>query len=261
MSDNKEFYDLLNSIVDEQTFSLTLCPGKDIETVKCKQLSTAQLKELIKTVVDSPLTQAAFNSVATKIFQSSLVESHSHSFNVIDRLLFLLETRIQSISSNITMINNDGDQVVIDINLVKQNICQSVKENIECFLPQTISNEKMSVIVDVPDLITESQLNDEIYSNLDLDVDDSEQIRSFIGDAFVNEIAKHLKQIELKDAEHSLDLSSVSFEERIKIVQTLPASLIQDVVAYIEKQTRILEDCLVVDGFYLGIDSTFFTLR
>ena len=259
MSDNKEFYDLLNSIVDEQTFSLDLC--SDGKSVSCKQLSTAQLKELIKTVVDSPLTQAAFNSVATKIFQNSLAESLSFPLNVIDRLLFLLETRTQSISRYITMINDDEDQIVIDIDLVKQNLHQNIKENIECFLPQTISNEKMSVIVDVPELTTETQLNDEIYKNLDLDVDSPEQLRSFIGDAFVYEIAKHLKHIEIKDANQSLDLSSVSFDERVKIVQTLPASLIQDVVAYIEKQKHILENCLVVDGFYLGIDSTFFTLR
>ena len=47
-NDNKEFFDLLNSIVDEQTFSLELCPREETKTVYCKQLSTAQLKELIK---------------------------------------------------------------------------------------------------------------------------------------------------------------------------------------------------------------------
>ena len=47
-NDNKEFFDLLNSIVDEQTFSLELCPREETKTVSCKQLSTAQLKELIK---------------------------------------------------------------------------------------------------------------------------------------------------------------------------------------------------------------------
>ena len=65
---NKEFYQLLNEIVELQTFDLSLSDGS---SVKCKQLTTSQLKDLIKSIVDSPLTQAEFNTTASKIFKNS----------------------------------------------------------------------------------------------------------------------------------------------------------------------------------------------
>ena len=56
---NKEFQNLLSTLASEQTFSVELTDSKLYEF---KQLNTNQLKELVKTVVDSPLTQTLFNN-------------------------------------------------------------------------------------------------------------------------------------------------------------------------------------------------------
>ena len=59
------FQQLLNTIADEQTFELSLTNTN----LQCKQLTTLQLKELIETVVDSPVTQAIFNSAILKFLK------------------------------------------------------------------------------------------------------------------------------------------------------------------------------------------------
>ena len=196
-NDNKEFFDLLNSIVDEQTFSLELCPREETKTVSCKQLSTAQLKELIKTVVDSPLTQAVFNSTATKIFKQSLVEDPLVPLNVVDRLLFVLETRINSLSPTRT-IQDDDKTVVINFKEVLEKLKQQLKENFNLFEPSSASEGKITINFGVALLDCETQLNEEFYKNLNLNVDDADELRVLLGEAFINEIQKLFVQLPLK---------------------------------------------------------------
>lgn len=255
-TDNKEFYDLLDQIVNEQTFDLELTNG---QTVKCKQLSTAQLKELIKTVVDSPLTQAAFNSTATKIFKQSIIsECDSSSLTTVDRLLFILEARIQSISP-VMQAEEEGKTISIDFNQVKTNLLAKLKENANLFAPLEATDGKITTNIEVPLLNTESLLNDEIYRNLVVDVNDAEQLRKVLGEAFINEIAKSIKSITIDDK--TLDFSTVTFKSRLKTIESLPALLVQKVIEYIEKYKKIIDNCMTVEGYTIPVDSSLFSLR
>ena len=253
--ENKEFYDLLNELVNEQTFDLELT---NRTTVKCKQLTTAQLKELVKSVVDSPLTQSQFNSTASKIFENSITTSSTAELNVIDRLLFLLETRIQTISPTTTVAHKESS---LDINFlkVKQTLIEKIKQNSDKFAPKTIVNDQITLKVAVPSIKTDTQLNDEIYKNVSVNVEDIEQLRKVIGEAFVNEIAKTINSVSI--GEKTLDFSSVTFKSRLKTVESLPASLIQKVIEYIENYKKIIDDSLVVGDYTIPIDGSLFSLR
>ena len=260
---NKEFYSLLETILLEQTFMLELCPelSGEPKKVQCKQLNTQQFKELIKTIVDSPFTQIEFNKTATNIFRESVKNIGNYSLNVIDRLLFLLETRIQSVSSTIALTNDDGVDVTMDLNVIKQNILQKLKQTPAIFQPLVISEENFKLTVEIPTLATEEQLNNELYSKLDLESikQDSEEVRKFIGDSFIYEIAKYLKSVQLQN-NYILDCSTVSFEERVSLIESLPASLTQKVIKYIETQKSAIDECMISQGFYVGVDNTLFTL-
>ena len=257
-NDNKEFFDLLNSIVDEQTFSLELCPREEAKTVSCKQLSTAQLKELIKTVVDSPLTQAVFNSTATKIFKQSLIEDPLVPLNVIDRLLFVLETRINSLSPTMD-VKEEDKTIVVDFKEIVGKLNQQLKENARLLVNSTASEGKISINFGVALLDTETQLNEELYKNFNLDVENADELRKLLGEAFINEIAKAVQSVTIEDK--TLDLSSINFKSRLKTIESLPASLIQKVIEYIENYKKIVDKCLVVDGHSVAVDGTLFSLR
>lgn len=254
---NKEFYDLLHTLIEEQTFNIELIDG---QIANCKQLNTAQLTELIRTVIDSPLTQSVFNTTSNKIFRDCVTLPLNYSLNTIDRLLFLLETRKQSLSPTITLVNSEDSNATFDIETIKQSILKAIKENSQVFADSLLTHEKFGLVVGVPYLSTEDQLNEEIYKNTEIDTSNKENLRAFIGEAFLNEIAKHLKTLTLEN-DKTLDFSTISFTKRLEILNTLPASLIQKIVVYIEKQKSLVDQCLMVDGFYLSVDSTFFNLN
>ena len=254
---NKEFYQLLNEIVELQTFDLSLSDGS---SVKCKQLTTSQLKDLIKSIVDSPLTQAEFNTTASKIFKNSIEDSAEQlkDLNIVDRLLFLLETRIQSISPTMKVVHNNKE-IQVDFKTVKNNLQESVAKNLNLFAEQTIVEPKMEITVGVPSISTETQLNEELYKNVSVDVQDADQLRKLLGEAFVNEIAKTVKTIKIQDK--ILDFSTTTFKSRLKTVESLPAGIVQKVIEYIENYKKVIDEVLLIEGYVLPIDGSLFSIR
>lgn len=258
-TDSKEFFDLLNSISNEQTFELQLSPKQDPGSVTCRHLTTMQLKELIKSAVDSPITQSVFNSTVTKVFKQSLTSDSSHSFNVVDRLLFIINTRINSLSPTLTITGEEDKKVNVNFEEVKSNLYSVIGNNINLFEPQSATDGKVALTFGIPLLDTEQQLNEEIYKNLDPKVDTSDELRSLLGEAFINEIAKCLQKISIQDKE--LDLSKVSFKSRLKAIESLSAGLIQKVIEFVETYKRVLDEPLRVEGVAIPIDSTLFAVR
>lgn len=257
-SSNKEFYDLLNSVTTTESFSLTLTDGKEYTF---KQLSTSQLKDLIKTVVDSPLTQAVFNNTISRIMRESLVTEgiDASLFSVVDRLLFTLETRIQSISPKITLSKEDLTEEV-DLQKVKQKLAENIKNNSTLFADDSNISNQVELTFGVPLVKTETQLNDELYKDINLNVENQEELRKILGETFINELAKSIKAVKVQDKE--LDLSTVTFKSRLKTVESLPASLISNVISYIEKYRKVLDDSLLVkEDLSVPIDGSLFSLR
>jgi len=252
MSDNKEFFDLLNSISAAETFTLTLTDKKDYTF---KQLSTSQLRDLIKTVVDSPITQSEFNNTVANVMKDSLASPCDIFFNIIDRLLFTLETRIQSISPLITLSDKQ-----VDLSVIKQALVTALEANSSLFEVQSLSSNSISITYGIPLIGTETQLNDEYYKNVELNVETQDDLRKIIGETFINEIAKTLYTITINDK--ILDLTTVSFKERVKAIESLPASLINNVIQYVEKYRKVVEDTLkTTDNTSITIDGTLFSLR
>lgn len=258
MSTDKEFYDLLSSIVEDQTFTLDLFAKETPVTVSCKQLTTAQLKELVKTAVDSPLTQSVFNTTVAKVFTQSMINAPKIAYNIIDRLLFVLETRIQSFSAT-KEVDHESKKIVINFEKVKSNLKKQLESNKELFASSSATEGKIAISFGIPSLHTEMQMNEELHKNINLEIQDTEELRKIIGEAFINEISKSIQTITI--GEKALDLSTISFKQRLKAVETLPASLIQKAIEYIEKYKKVIEDGLTVDGYLIPIDSTLFSVR
>lgn len=256
MSENKEFYDLLKTLTEEQTFALSLFSVT--EKVACKYLTTSQLKELIKTVVDSPLTQSAFNTTCTNVFKNSLVFPPAHPLNVLDRLVFILQTRANSISPTITVKSYNGP-IQVNIADVLNKIYDEKSKNVGKFNSQTETEGKIKVTYGVALLDAELQLNEEIYKDLKINTEDPEEMKNLLGDSFVNEISKCIQTITID--EKTLDLSKVTFSERLKMIGTVPASLIQKVVSYIENYKDIIENCLTVEGNLIILDASLFSVK
>lgn len=259
MSTDKDFLDLLSSLAEEQQYTIELQrQEEDPVAVKFKSLTTVQLKELVKTAVDSPLTQSVFNSTATKIFKDSILSAPANlEFNVVDRLLFLLETRIQTISPTKT-IKTDDKEVEVNYNNIIDSLKKSIKKNINRFTPAVSKSGKVSITYGVSLVDTDVQLEEEVYKNVEVKIENVEELRKIVGEAFINEIAKTIHAVSIEDK--TINLKDVPFKKRLKIVETLPASLIQKVVEYIESYKNVLNGCLTVKDYTIPIDSTLFSV-
>lgn len=259
MNDTKEFYNLILSSLDNNVFEVEMTNQKK---EKFRPLSTAQLKNLIKTIVDTSLTQIQFNAAALAVMKECYVQQTSQSdlenFNVVDKILFLLETRIKSISSTLT-VDQGKTTFTIDLQKIKQNLISVINANPELFQDQQITSEGISVTLGLPLLKTEQQVNDEIYKKINFDADDQDQVRKLLGEAFVIELAKSIKSITINDK--TLVLGNETFTERQKLIETLPALLIQQVINYVESYKKIINECLVQDKYSLAIDGSLFSLQ
>lgn len=258
MSDNKEFFELLKSVANEQTFALELSPGKEPSTVACRQLTTNQLKQIIKSVVDSPLTQFSFNTACTNVFKQSLVILPIQPLNVLDRLLFLIQTRIYSLSP-ITTLNINGNDIKVDFKEILSKLSQKIKDNRSILGLTTATEDQITIGFGIALLEAEHQLNEELYKDFNPDTNNLEELRSLLGETFIHEIAKTVQTITI--GEKTLNLSTISFKNRIEAIESLPASLIQKVIEYIEKYKEIVNECLTVDGHLITLDASLFSVR
>lgn len=256
-TENKEFYNLLKTLTEEQTFPLDLFSTG--EKVNCKYLTTSQLKEIIKTVVDSPLTQSAFNTTCTNIFKDSLVSKDGLvPLNVLDRLSFLLQTRINSISPIVT-INKSISPVAVNFSDILSKLHSKKQEHLEKFATVSETEGKVKITYGVALLDAELQLNEEIYKDLKVNVNDAEEMKNLLGESFINEIGKCIQSITI--GENTLDLSKISFKERLQAIGSLPASLIQKVIGYIEQYKDVVDDCLTIDNNLITIDASLFSVK
>lgn len=255
MTDNKEFYELLNSLAQQQSFNTSLSDGSN---ATFKQLKTSQLKELIKTIVDSPLTQAVFSSTANKIFVANLISATKTEFNVLDKLMFILSARIDTLSSKL-VIEKEKSTINVDLKEVFTKLSEKVRTENSLFADQTSKEGEVEIVYGVPTIESENKLVDEIYSKMSLDVDNADDLRKILGEAFINEIAKSIKTIRIQDK--VLDFSTVTFRSRIRTVESLPANVIKNVIDYVERFKRTVDECLTVEDTVIPIDGSLFSSR
>lgn len=258
MSSNKEFLELLNSVIEEKKFSVTLTDGKEYSF---KQLTTSQLRDLVKSVVDSPLTQASFHTTISKAFYDCLVDSAETEFNIIDRTLFVLASRINAISSEVIVETESGEKKSANLEIHIQKLTKLIEEG-KFKTNQLHTEGTITVEYGIPSISTEDKLNKEIYDKekFNTEIEKQEDLRNIIGDLFINELAKCIKK--LKIGEKELDLNNLSFAENIKIVEKLPASAISAAINFVERYKKTIKEALTVDGnTVLPIDGTLFSLR
>lgn len=257
MNTEKDFLSLLSSLAQEQQFTCTFPRQTGDVEVTFKSLTTAQLKDLVKTAVDSPLTQSVFNSTASRIFKESVLSTSADiQLNTIDRLIFLLETRIQTISST-KKVKTKEKEVDIDYNNILKSLRDSIKLNSTLFASTTFSSNNVTVVCGPPLIDTEIQLEEEIYKNVEIKIDNPEELRKFVGEAFINEIAKSIDTVSIETK--TIKTAEIPFKERLKIIEMLPASLIQKVIDYIEAYKSVTNNCLTIGDYTVLIDSTLFS--
>lgn len=256
----KEFTEALNALIASETFNVTLT---DNQTYTFSQLTTNQLKSLVQAVVDSPITQSVFNSTISLVMKDSLkANDFETNFNTIDRLIFCLKTRIESLSPTLNLAPENGKEFTVDLQKVLDKILEIVNKHISCFKTQRIasSNGEMSVVCGIPLIDTDIKMSEELYKNTIIEVDTPEELRKALGNAFIYEIAKSIREVQLENK--ILDFSTLPFKTRVSMVETFPTSLVKSVISYIETYKGLIDECLKIDNEHsVPLDGSLFSLR
>jgi hypothetical protein len=235
-----EIKDILSALktLDETTGFEVFIPSLQKE-VKFKQLTTEQLKRILKSVVDSPVYNTEFTLSFNDIIKENCLDNTvtTQNFTIYDKIFILLKTRIESISSDFNYIFTKEEKDENNLKLEKtpidlSSIYQLAVKNYHTLSEELIEQDQCSIKCNLPSLLTENKLEKELHKNVKLEVESPEELRNIIGETFINEVTKFISSIKVNDT--SIDLTSIDFKNRIKIVEQLPTNLINKVIKYIE---------------------------
>ena len=257
---NQEFFALLEQNKAQETFDLLITNGR---SVTCKPLTALHLKYLVESVVDSPLTQSLFAVTINKIFKESITNDIEYSsLTYVDKILFALSTKIASLSPDYRF-TEDGQEHDVDLVNIKSKLIGAIGSNASLFEQQIVTTNNCTLTYGVPLLLAEDQINDELYkSKTDDNIQTQEQLRKILGEAFMNEIAKTIRSVEI--AGNLMDFSTTTFKTRLKVVESLPASLLSSVIKYVEKYKKEIERSVTISlpenkSHIINIDGSLFT--
>lgn len=240
------------------------------KNLKFKQLNTQQLKRLLKTVIDSPVHNTEFTLTFNSIIKENCLEEiNTDNLTSYDKLFIFVKTRIESVSSEytFTFTEDEINEFNLSIKELTINLNERYKETVNTlpvFETENIVFENVQILASLPTLKTENKLEKELYKNINFEINTPEQLRTTLGNTFINELTKYINTLTIN--EEIINFETLDFKTRIKIVEQLPTFLINKVLKYIEKykkQTSLLTSFLVPDTLLekeIPVDTTFFNI-
>lgn len=240
--------DLLNALkeLDSNNAFDVFVPSLQKE-IKFKNLTTEQLKVLLKTLVDSPIYNSQFITTFNNIIKDNILDKEVDvkKFTVFDKLIIQFKTRIESISSEMTLRFTEEEIKQHNLEFSEKNIC--LKNHLDSFLkkncnfvPEIIEHESYSLVCELPTLDTENKLESELHKNIKIDIQTTEELREIVGETFINELTKYISKITVGTT--SLDLLSLNFKTRINVVEQLPTNIINKVLKFIENYRQKIKE-------------------
>ena len=245
--DVKDILSLIKDLDNNTNFNLYI-PSLQKE-IGFKQLTTEQLKRILKTVIDSPIYNTEFTLTLNSIIKENCLdkEINTENFTVYDKMLILFKTRIESISTELTL--NFTDEEKDQFKGIEDSKVINLAEHFNSFIEKNISFQeetfelnKCILVCNLPTIQTENKLEKELHKNTKLEVSTTEELRNIVGETFINELVKYISQITVN--EKTIDLIALPFKTRINIIESLPTTLINKVIKYIEKYRDAIKPLL-----------------
>jgi hypothetical protein len=241
MSNNENMQNVLQLLKElDKSNSFEIYLPSLQKNILFKQLNTEQLKKLLKTVIDSPIHNTEFIITFNTIIKENILDGSINvdELNIFDKLLILIKTRIESVSHDYTFTLTEEeysqletDEKIFNVNL--KQIYDNFTDQEPLFDKEIIKSGAYEITASLPSLQTENKLEKELYKNVKLEISTPEELRNTIGDTFINELTKYISTLRVNETE--IDLNTLTFKNRIKIIEQLPTSAINGVLKYVEK--------------------------
>jgi len=272
MSNTSKVIELLKELELKTAFTVYIPSLK--RNIAFKQLTTEQLKRILKTAIVAPIYNTKFILTINSIIKENCLDNSINTDNltIYDKLFIVYKTKIVSISSDYTF--NFTEEEINTYLLEEPNKTISLtnlfdefaNKNI-IFEPKIIEQDNIIVTCNIPTLLTEDKLENEIHEEPILNENYEKEIDKIIGEAFISEITKYITSIKINDS--NTDLLSLTFKERIDIIESVPVKIIGEVLKYIESYKKTIEplqvytfvtDKNVIFNKDIALDPTFFNI-
>lgn len=266
-NDFNSIISVLDAINKENTISVYVPSLK--KDVNFKNITTGQQKLFLKSAIDNPVFQTRFILAChTLITENCLDKSVLPQLNVFDSAAILIQLRTKVYGNNFeTNVNNEDFKVNLD------DIVQKYK-TLEVPKPETLVDTPFSIDVGVPTLSDQFALEKQLREKtLTDDQALNTNINETLGEAFIGEVSKYIKEIKVtvNGTEQTVNYSSLNFTKKHQVLEKLPSVVVKKVIAYIETITSLQKSTLTVpavkvaDGtvkeIEISLNSTLFAIE
>jgi len=242
--------------------------------VRFTEITTAQQKRLIKSVIDSPVFNSEFIYTLHDIFKENCIDEdvNIEDLTILDKLIISLGLRAACIGPevDIEVTSEDGNKTFNHtINLIE--LYDKIKNKIKQTKSKTITQGVFRIECNIPTIKIEYDLERELRGKVEnIEIQTNEELRNVLGDAFIGEVVKYIQGVSIKEGEDytKVDWSDLSFEERIKVVDTFGMKMLKEIIKYINKIKEEVDKIEVINFEYSGekferrltVDGRFFTI-
>lgn len=224
------------------TFAYSIYVPSLERDVMFREINTAQQKKLVKSIIDSPIFNTEFIFALREIIKENCTDESVDvdALTIYDKLAISLGMRVYSIGSDLvvtakcpTCEKKHG----IKINLA--DLLEEVKTKISVKSSEEIVDDSgtFKVFCRIPTISTEYKLESEFRKNTKIEVKDEKELRETLGNVFISELVKFVEKIEIADKENGkiieLDLNTMKFADRIKLIERLNVKLLKKIIEYI----------------------------
>ena len=213
-------------------------------------LSVKQQKDLIKSSMDGNLAGITFSNIINQIVLDNSTEKYK--FLVTDRYPILISLRKQSFGGEFTL-KDEEKSTVFDLDVIlKRQLKFSEPNSVQILLDKT----SLKVNVDIISIEDDIKINNFQIEKLKK-TKDNEDISETVGSLFVYEILKFVSKLSIDDEE--VDLVNMPIKDRVSVIESLPVTLNNEVLSYIQSLRGEENEYITINGQVLPLDPRFFS--
>lgn len=244
MSNFNDIISVLDTINKENVVSVYVPSLK--RDVKFKGFTTGQQKLFLKAAVDNPVFQTRFIIACYTLLQENCLEKDAlAAFTALDGVAILIQLRVNVYGKDF-QVEDNSEAYKVDLTQIVEKI-----KILDIPAHKTINEGAFNIAVGAPSLYEQYTLEKQVRGkSLESEQAPTQNINDTIGEAFIGEISKYIKEIELNvnGEVTNINYGSLPFAKKHQVLEKLPTSVVKGVITYIETITTLQKELLTVTG-------------
>jgi hypothetical protein len=243
-----DFSSALNALDDvSKSFSVEIWIPSTQSNLTFKEINAKQQKSLLNAAMDTSVYNTGFIQSFYNILKENILSEGANidSLTLSDKTCIALNLKNQ-ISNQINVVFDEDKNIS-----QKYNLNEILTKFKSYNTPQSTileSNSKdfiLKVEISLPTIKTEVDYDNQLKDNKKTeDIKTQEDVKILVVNAFLGETSKFINKVWINDEQ--IDLNSLKFEQRIKLIEKLPSNLIQKIIDNISVWKKDLDEILTV---------------